>query len=43
VRSAAETLAADKVGVMARGIAGADPVRMLVQGTPNVGYSDGEE
>jgi uncharacterized cupin superfamily protein len=33
----------DKIGVMARGIGGGDPVRMLVQGPPSVGYYDGEE
>jgi uncharacterized cupin superfamily protein len=33
----------DKIGVMARGIGGGDPVRMFVQGTPSVGYYDGEE
>ncbi len=33
----------DKIGVMALGIGDGDPVRMLVQGTPNVGYYDGEE
>ena len=33
----------DKIGVMARGIGDGDPVRILVQGTPSVGYYDGEE
>jgi uncharacterized cupin superfamily protein len=33
----------DKIGVMARGIGGGDPVRMLEQGPPSVGYYDGEE
>jgi uncharacterized cupin superfamily protein len=33
----------DKIGVMALGIGDGDPVRMLVQGTPSVGYYDGEE
>ena len=33
----------DKMGVSARGIGDGDPVRMLVQGTPSVGYYDGEE
>ena len=33
----------DKIGVMARAIGDGDPVRMLVQGTPSVGYYDGEE
>ena len=33
----------DKIGVMARAIGGGDPVRILVQGTPSVGYYDGEE
>ena len=33
----------DKVGVSARGMGGGDPIRMLVQGTPDVGYYDGEE
>jgi uncharacterized cupin superfamily protein len=33
----------DKIGVMARGVGGGDPVRMIVQGTSGVGYYDGEE
>ena len=33
----------DKVGVSARGMGGGDPIRMLVRGTPDVGYYDGEE
>jgi uncharacterized cupin superfamily protein len=33
----------DKMGVSAHGIGDGDPVRMLVQGTPSVGYYDGEE
>ncbi len=33
----------DKIGVSARGMGGGDPIRMLVQGTPDVGYYDGEE
>ena len=31
----------DRIGVMAQAIGGGDPVRMLVQGTPSVGYYDG--
>ena len=33
----------DKIGVMARPIGDGAPVRVLVQGTPDVGYYDGEE
>lgn len=33
----------DKIGVMAGPIGDAAPVRMLVQGRPDVGYYDGEE
>ena len=33
----------DKVGVMARGIDGGDPVRMIVPGSAGIGYYDGEE
>jgi uncharacterized cupin superfamily protein len=33
----------DKIGVSARPIGSGAPVRMLVQGTPRVGYYDGEE
>jgi uncharacterized cupin superfamily protein len=33
----------DKIGVSARGMGGGDPIRMLVQGTPEVGYYDGEQ
>jgi uncharacterized cupin superfamily protein len=33
----------DKIGVSARPIGDGAPVRMLVQGTPQVGYYDGEE
>ena len=33
----------DKIGVMARPIGDGAPVRMIVQGTPQVGYYDGEE
>ena len=33
----------DKIGVSARAIGDGAPVRVLVQGTPDVGYYDGEE
>lgn len=33
----------DKIGVMALPIGDAAPVRVLVQGTPDVGYYDGED
>jgi uncharacterized cupin superfamily protein len=33
----------DKIGVSARAIGDSAPVRMLVQGTPQVGYYDGED